>query len=133
MRIALLYALLAAVATAVNIGAQDAFLHMYAGPLHLLASVIAGTASGLVVKYLLDKRYIFQFRTRDTAHGTRTFALYTVMGLLTTVIFWGFEFGFHALFDGSRPMRYLGGALGLAIGYAVKYHLDKRYVFKAAG
>ncbi|KRC29185.1 GtrA family protein [Acidovorax sp. Root219] len=133
MRIALLYALLAAVATAVNIGAQDAFLRMYGGPLHVLASVIVGTAAGLIVKYLLDKRYIFKFRARDAAHSTRTFALYTVMGLLTTLVFWCFEFGFHALFEGSREMRYLGGALGLAMGYAVKYHLDQRYVFKAAG
>lgn len=133
MRIALLYALLAAVATAANIGAQDAFLRVYAGPFHVIASVITGTATGLVVKYLLDKRYVFQFQARDVAHDTRTFALYTVMGLLTTLIFWCFEFGFHALFDGSREMRYLGGALGLAIGYAVKYRLDKRFVFGAAG
>lgn len=133
MRIALLYALLAAIATAVNIGAQDAFLRMYGGPFHIFASVIAGTGAGLVVKYLLDKRYIFKFQARDAAHDTRTFALYAVMGLLTTLVFWCFEFGFHALFEGSREMRYLGGALGLAIGYASKYQLDKRYVFRAAG
>jgi len=27
-------------------------------------------------------------------------------------------------------MRYVGGVIGLAIGYYVKYQLDKRYVFK---
>ena len=27
-------------------------------------------------------------------------------------------------------MRYLGGMIGLAIGYLTKYHLDKRYVFR---
>ena len=27
-------------------------------------------------------------------------------------------------------MRYLGGVIGLAIGYLTKYHLDKRYVFR---
>lgn len=132
MRMALLYALLAAIATAANIGTQDAFLHMYGGSFHVLASVIAGMTAGLVVKYLLDKRYIFRFQARDAAHDTRTFALYTVMGLLTTLVFWCFEFGFHALFDGSREMRYLGGALGLAIGYACKYQLDRRYVFRTA-
>lgn len=133
MRIALLYALLAAIATAVNIGLQDTLLRMYAGPFHVLVSVVAGTAAGLIVKYLLDKRYIFKFQAQDSAHSTRTFALYTVMGLLTTLVFWCFEFGFHALFEGSRGMRYLGGAMGLAIGYASKYQLDKRYVFRAAG
>jgi hypothetical protein len=29
-------------------------------------------------------------------------------------------------------MRYLGGLIGLAIGYWTKYRLDKRYVFRAA-
>jgi hypothetical protein len=28
-------------------------------------------------------------------------------------------------------MRYLGGVIGLTIGYLAKYHLDKRFVFKA--
>jgi putative flippase GtrA len=132
MKIALLYALLAAIATAVNIGSQDAFLRMYNGPWHVLASVIFGTAIGLLFKYVLDKRFIFHFQARDAAHDSRTFVLYTAMGLLTTLVFWCLEFGFHVLFEGSREMRYLGGALGLAIGYATKYQLDKRYVFKAA-
>ena len=51
------------------------------------------------------------------------------MGLATTVIFWGFEFGFQYLFA-TKEMRYLGGALGLAIGYVAKYLLDKRFVFR---
>jgi hypothetical protein len=51
------------------------------------------------------------------------------MGLATTVIFWGFEFGFEYLFA-TKEMRYLGGIIGLAIGYVTKYHLDKRYVFR---
>lgn len=131
MRIALLYTLLAAIAMAVNIGSQDAFLRMYGGPLHIPASVIVGTATGLFVKYVLDKRFIFHFQAQNAAHDTRTFAMYAAMGLVTTVVFWCFEFGFHILFEGSRDMRYLGGALGLAIGYAAKYQLDKRYVFKA--
>ena len=50
--------------------------------------------------------------------------------LATTVIFWGFEFGFDHLFA-TKEMRYLGGILGLAIGYLSKYFLDKRYVFRS--
>jgi hypothetical protein len=51
------------------------------------------------------------------------------MGIATTAIFWGFEFGFNHAFQ-SKEMRYLGGLIGLAIGYWTKYHLDKRYVFR---
>jgi putative flippase GtrA len=129
--LALKYAIFAFVATAANIGAQDLVVRIYSGAFDIMASVIAGTAVGLVVKYVLDKRYIFRFHTRSAAHDTQTFALYTLMGLATTGVFWGFEFGFHHLFE-SREMRYLGGVIGLAIGYLTKYHLDKRYVFRVA-
>ena len=123
------YILLAAVATAVNIGAQDACSRLYAGTGHLMASMIVGTGAGLVVKYVLDKRYIFRFQARDARHDSATFALYTAMGLATTVIFWGVELGFDYLFD-SRAMRYAGALIGLSIGYAIKYYLDKRFVFR---
>lgn len=128
MNLAVTYALLAAIATLTNIGTQDLALHVYAGSFCVPVSVASGTLVGLVVKYGLDKRYIFRFQAPSLAHDGRTFILYTVMGLATTVIFWGFEFGFDYLFA-SKPMRYLGGILGLAIGYLSKYHLDKRFVF----
>lgn len=129
--LAVTYAALAVVATLANIGAQDLAIRLYAGPFAVPLSVVAGTAVGLVVKYVLDKRYIFRFRATSAAHDGRVFALYTAMGLATTAIFWGFEFAFDALFA-SKEMRYLGGIIGLSIGYVVKYHLDKRYVFKSA-
>jgi putative flippase GtrA len=129
VKLAALYTLLAIVATIANIGSQDLAIRLYTGPAALPLSVFFGTAVGLVVKYVLDKRYIFAFRADNLAHDSRTFVLYTAMGLLTTTIFWGFEFAFHALF-GSKEMRYLGGVIGLAIGYYAKYQLDRRFVFK---
>ena len=129
MNITIKYIIFALMVTAVNIGAQDIVIRNYIGAFDILISVVVGTGAGLVVKYILDKHYIFRFRARDAAHDTRTFALYTVMGLVTTVIFWGFEFGFHHIFE-TKEMRYLGGVIGLAIGYLTKYHLDKRYVFR---
>ncbi len=128
-KLAINYAIFALIATAANIGAQDLVIRTYSGAFDILASVVVGTGVGLVVKYILDKRYIFRFRARNVDHDTQTFALYTVMGLATTVIFWGFEFGFHHIFE-TKEMRYLGGVIGLAIGYLTKYHLDKRYVFR---
>jgi putative flippase GtrA len=128
-RLAINYAIFALIATAANIGAQDLVIRTYSGSFDIAASIIAGTGVGLVIKYVLDKRYIFRFRASSVSHDTRTFALYTVMGLATTVVFWGFEFGFHHFFE-TREMRYLGGVIGLAIGYLTKYHLDKRYVFR---
>lgn len=129
MGLALRYTIFALIATAANIGAQELSTRLYAGPFALTLSIIMGTGVGLVVKYVLDKRYIFAFRAESVAHDGKTFLLYTLMGLATTVIFWGFEFAFDALFQ-SKTMRYLGGMLGLAIGYVTKYQLDKRYVFR---
>lgn len=129
MKLVLTYAVLAIVATIVNIGSQDLVIRLYAGPFAIVLAMIFGTAAGLLVKYMLDKRYIFRFRARDLGHDSRTFALYTLMGLATTAIFWSFELGFEHLFA-SREMRYLGAVIGLAIGYVTKYYLDKRYVFR---
>jgi putative flippase GtrA len=129
MNLALKYTIFAALATLANIGSQDLALRVYDGTFSILLSVFFGTGVGLVVKYLLDKRYIFAFQTRDLAHDTRTFMLYSLMGVVTTAVFWGFEFGFQWVFQ-DKTMRYLGGVIGLAIGYWVKYELDKRYVFR---
>ena len=118
------------ISTATNIGAQDLVIRGYSGAFDVLLSMAVGTGVGLVVKYMLDKRYIFRFRASNAVHDGQTFALYALMGLATTVIFWGFEYGFQHLFD-SREMRYLGGVIGLAIGYLAKYRLDKRYVFNS--
>lgn len=131
MRLVVLYALIAAIATVANIGAQELTVRAYDGPYHVVLSVFMGTGVGLVAKYVLDKAFIFNFRATDAKHDAQTFVLYTAMGLATTAIFWGFEFGFNALF-GSKEMRYLGGLIGLALGYWIKYHLDKRYVFRGA-
>ncbi len=122
------YISLAVIATAVNIGVQDLFVCNYNGNFAILASVIVGTVVGLLFKYILDKRYIFRFQARGVAHDAQTFALYALMGLATTLIFWAFEFTFHHIFE-TKEMRYIGGGIGLAIGYLAKYNLDKHYVF----
>lgn len=127
-KLAINYALFALLATAANIGTQDIVVRLYDGHFKILGSIIMGTGTGLIIKYFLDKRYIFRFRARNAIHDGQTFILYTFMGLATTAIFWGFEFGFNQIFA-TKEMRYLGGIIGLAIGYLAKYYLDKRYVF----
>jgi len=127
--LALRYTAFAVIATGINIGAQDLMVRLYDGPLALYVSMAAGTLAGLMVKYLLDKRWIFGYRTRGLAHEGWKFFVYSCMGVVTTMIFWGTELAFEFAFE-TRPMRYLGGIIGLAIGYVTKYWLDKRFVFK---
>ncbi|CAB5701118.1 GtrA-like protein [Delftia tsuruhatensis] len=127
-KLTLNYGIFALVAALANIFAQDLVVRIYSGAFHVLISIILGTGVGLFVKYSLDKRYIFNFKPRSAVHDARVFMLYTVMGGMTTMIFWGFELGFQYYFE-SKGMRYLGGCIGLAIGYLSKYHLDKHFVF----
>ena len=127
-RIAGLYAVFATLATAVNIGSQACVIWLYHGVYAVPLSILVGTAAGLPVKYVLEKRHIFGFESDNLAHDGRMFALYSLMGLFTTALFWVVEWAFHTAF-GTDAMRYLGGAIGLTLGYVIKYHLDKRFVF----
>ncbi|WP_298931429.1 GtrA family protein [uncultured Ramlibacter sp.] len=128
LRIGLAYALVAALATAVNIACQALVIALYQGPHAIVLSVLVGTASGLPIKYSLEKKHVFGFRADSLRHDGRLFMVYTFFGAFTTLVFWGTEYAFHAAF-GTDGMRYLGGAMGLLLGYVIRYHLDKRFVF----
>lgn len=85
------YSLFALIATLGNIAAQDVTVSYYKGIYAIELSVLVGTGIGLIIKYVLDKHYIFKFKTHTAVHNGKTFILYTLMGILTTLIFWGFE------------------------------------------
>lgn len=128
MKIAITYTLFAIIAILSNIISQDISLRLYAGEYSIFLSILVGTFIGLIVKYKLDKEFIFCYQTKNIIHNTQTFSLYAFMGIFTTAIFWGFEFSFEYIYQ-SKEMRYLGASIGLAIGYYIKYQLDKRFVF----
>ena len=129
--IATRYAMFAGVATGVNIASQWLALHSYRGAWALPLAMALGTATGLATKYVLDKRWIFGDRTGGLAVHVRKFSLYTMMGIVTTAVFWMTELVFNALSPGGRA-RFWGALLGLAIGYSTKYWLDRRFVFERA-
>ncbi|MEQ9257655.1 MAG: GtrA family protein [Roseovarius sp.] len=124
------YALFAVLAVLVNLGTQRLVLGVgwQNEGLGLALAIAAGTLTGLVVKYLLDKRWIFHDTETGLAAHSRQFTLYTVMGLVTTAIFWGTETAFWLIW-GTDAMRELGAVLGLTVGYVTKYQLDRRFVF----
>lgn len=128
LRVASLYSLFAALSTAVNIASQMLSVWIYKGPYFIETSILFGTIAGLPLRYVLEKRYIFKFKSQDIAHDGRLFVAYSMMGVVTTLIFWGTEYAFHIIYD-SDFMRYVGGIIGLMVGYVLKYQLDKKYVF----
>ena len=127
-KIALLYTLFAVLSTAINIGSQMLSIWIYRGPFSVEISILVGTAMGLPLRYLLEKRYIFNFTSKNLVHDGKLFVFYSAMGVITTLIFWGTEYAFYLIYD-TDFMRYLGGIIGLSIGFYVKYQLDKKYVF----
>ena len=50
------------------------------------------------------------------------------MGVFTTLIFWGTELGFNAVFASGKA-KYVGAVIGLTVGYVIKYFLDRKFVF----
>lgn len=130
LQLASLYSSFAALSIAANIAGQWLSTKTYAGKHYIVVSMLVGTAIGLVVKYLLDKRWIFRFQPRNRTHELRTFVLYCAMGGATTIVFWATEAVFQFVFQ-TAPMRYIGALLGLTIGYTAKYALDKRFVFNS--
>ncbi|MCA0997304.1 GtrA family protein [Salipiger pacificus] len=126
-----LYALFAVLATLLNLGIQRLVLAIEQSNIGFAIAIVAGTGAGLVLKYLLDKRWIFRDPTKGARENGRKFSRYTVMGLVTTGIFWATETAFWLVWQ-TDGMRELGAVLGLMLGYAVKYRLDRRFVFTDA-
>jgi putative flippase GtrA len=125
------YSAFAAIATIANLATQRLVLTAGTTSTHLAAAMAAGTLVGLIVKYALDKRWIFYDSTTGLRAHSQKFTLYTAMGLVTTAIFWGTEAAFWLIWK-SDLMRELGAVLGLTIGYVVKYKLDRHFVFTNA-
>ena len=122
------YAAFAALATIVNLATQRAVLLLGDTGLYFAAAVVAGTLVGLLIKYLLDKRWIFYDVATGLRHHGRKFSRYTAMGVVTTAIFWITETAFWLIWR-TDLMREWGALIGLGIGYLLKYRLDRRFVF----
>ena len=127
MTIFIRYVIFAVVSTVANLLTQEAVIQVV--PVAALTlSMLAGTAVGFAVKYVLDKYWIFYDDYTTPQREARKVLLYGVLSVLTTCIFWGFEVAFWRIW-GTDFAKYSGAVLGLAIGYAVKYTLDRKYVF----
>lgn len=125
------YGAFAVLAIIANLAAQRIVLALFGGAAGLALAVFVGTGVGLVIKYVLDKKWIFFDSSAGLATHGKKFGLYTVMGIATTVIFWGAETSFWLIWK-TDLMREVGAVLGLTVGYVVKYNLDRRFVFNTA-
>lgn len=126
--IALKYSTIALAASALNLALQALIFDFYNGSFSISISIMLATVLVLPIKYYLDKRIIFRFKSNNLVHDIKHFKQYVSVSILTVFVFWGTETIFQSVFD-SSTMRYTGGAIGLAISFYMKYQLDKRFVF----
>ena len=126
--VAIKYAVFATTSTLFNLLFQFFSFLVYTGSGSLYVAMFFGTLAGLVAKYILDKKFIFYHTPKDKKDDARKFVLYSLMGVFTTIIFWGTEIVFDTLSQDPNA-KYAGAVIGLSIGYIIKYFLDKKYVF----
>lgn len=127
--IAIKYIIFAVISTLLNLLTQYVSFLIYVDFARLYVAMFMGTLAGLFCKYILDKKFIFYHKPKGKVDDAKKFIRYTIMGIFTTIIFWGTEIGFDFYFDDENA-KYAGAVVGLSIGYIIKYFLDKKYVFK---
>ena len=122
------YVAFAIVSVAVNLGTQEVVLRLVPSA-GLAGSIVAGTAVGFALKYVLDKFWIFHDDYQSSRSEARKVVLYGLFSIVTTLIFWGFELAFWTAW-GTSTAKYTGAVVGLTIGYAAKFCLDRAFVFR---
>lgn len=126
--IALRYVLFAIISMVTNLVTQEVLMQL--SPVApLTVSIVAGTIVGFLVKYVLDKKWIFFDDYTGDIHELRKIILYGAVSVFTTLVFWSFEVSFWMIWQ-TDAAKYAGAILGLSVGYAAKYALDRNIVFK---
>jgi putative flippase GtrA len=122
------YVIFAAIAGLANLAAQE-FVVRIAPSRPLMTSVLVGTGVGFLVKYALEKRWVFFDRYEGHGREIRKIVVYGFFGVGTTVLFWAIELAAWQLWQ-TTAAKYAGAALGLSVGNWLKYVLDKHFVFQ---
>lgn len=122
------YTAFAMIAMLTNISIQRIILSIGDTKFSYIYALVLGTIGGLIVKFYLDKNWIFYASQQNSKKDFMVFLHYSALGLTTTFIFWVVETIFWFTWNTSL-MREVGAIIGLSLGYILKYNLDKRFVF----
>ena len=125
--IATKYILFAILSTLVNLFSQFLTFAILDYEHETYIAIANGTIAGLLVKYLLDKYYIFNLNVKEYS-SSNTFVPYVLTSILTTIIFWVTELWFINYIQ-IPYTEYIGAIVGLSMGYTLKYFLDRDFVF----
>lgn len=129
MNLVFKYTIFCIFAITLNLLAQRIVLNLYEVKTAYVLALFIGTIVGLIVKYFLDKNFIFNDYDTSFNNNSKKFSMYTFNGIITTMIFWGTESLFFFIYETSFA-REFGAIIGLSVGYFIKYRLDKKFVFQ---
>ena len=122
------YILFAFVAGCSNLAVQEVVTRIVPWA-PIVISLFIGTASGFLIKYLLDKNLIFQDSYKGHVVELGKVVTSGIFSVGTTLLFWTIELSFWYVW-GTVEAKYIGAAIGLALGNWLKYWLDRIWVFK---
>tara|TARA_Y100001958_G_C21016562_1_gene394674 strand:+ start:26 stop:418 length:393 start_codon:yes stop_codon:yes gene_type:complete len=122
------YTFFCIIAISINLTLQRLILNELSIKFIYIFALVAGTLGGLIVKYLLDKYFIFNSASTSLEKEFKKFSIYTVLGASTTLIFWFTETTFYLIYK-THFAREIGALIGLTVGYFIKYNLDRKFVF----
>ncbi len=120
-----LYGAFAAVAIALNVLVQRLVFVIHDGNATIFIAMTAGAVVALVVKYLLDRTFIFAMKTGPKAGE---FLRYALTGGAITLIYFVVEYIIWITYR-TEAARDIGIVLGMITGYGVKFLIDRKYVF----
>jgi len=109
-----------------NILIQFLSVQIYRGIFFIELSIIIATLLTMPTRYFIEKNYVFYGLQKSS--DSLSFSMYTFSAIVSTIIFWSIEYSFHLIYY-SDLLRYLGGILGLSIGFIIKFFIDKLYIF----
>lgn len=122
------YSCFAFLATLANIFTQRIIMSFKQTNLFFIFAILIGTIVGLIIKFFLDKKWIFFDNTSGIKLQSLKFGVYTSMSIISTLVFWVTEILFWVIGQ-TEHMREIGALIGLTFGYIIKYNLDRRFVF----
>tara|TARA_B100000989_G_scaffold299003_1_gene291845 strand:- start:5206 stop:5595 length:390 start_codon:yes stop_codon:yes gene_type:complete len=121
------YILVSLISIIANIALQILFLEVYTKMYRVELSIIIATALTMPARYVLERKFIFS-RIRYSS-DTKSFLVYTFSACIATVIFIVTEYVFHLVFA-NDALRYLGGMIGLSLGFYFKFWFDTLKVYE---
>lgn len=116
------YILFCLISIFLNLLTQEFFLIFFNS---YVISILFGTVIGFLIKFYLDKNFIF---LKSSSFSFNQLFTYTFTAIFSTIIFWSVEIFFLIYFQ-NNMMKILGGFLGLILGYTLKFKLDYKLTF----